>query len=498
MRGLLLAVLLGLAACAPARLTREAGELVEAGRPFPAAMHYLDALDINPKHKKAREGLGEVAKAAYEARLAAAKKAEDEEKWTDALGAYKEVRRLLERLEQHGGVRFDTIDVAERIDAMENAAAEAAYHLGMEHYAAKRFESAIAQFKKAQGYKAGFRDSEKRIADVWFAWGDSDQAAGAWRDAAGRFIEAQRAGNTKGAARAGAIYLALGKAFLATNECRQSVRDLRAARDLVGTAVVKSDLEKAEACAATPVAIVPFDDASRARVSLAGALTDALGAAVRKDATDFVKLLEREAVYELLAEQKLTATKASKSGKLPGANWLVVGRIDDSRVQDARVGSSPRSVLGRLESVCERTTPEGQIVQDPCVIDVPLRYVEYAGTSGARMRGAIRVLDARTGVQSAIYPFDVTQSDNVLFVDGFVGPDGRPVGVRPFDRGGPEVGIPGELYQLLGERRELVSEAELARRVVSTIAAEAAKATLNVVDYEAKATDPVKLTIKPM
>jgi tetratricopeptide (TPR) repeat protein len=495
MRALLpsLVALLLLTGCPAVRLAREGAELAEEGRPYPAAVHYLDALDQNPRLGRAERGLAEVKQAAYEARLAAAREAEAAERYPDALAAYRDLAELLRRLEAHGGLGAPAIDVAERIDAMENAAADAQYRHAELLFGNRAYEKAIAAYRAALSFKPGYRDAERRIGEAWLAWGEADEATGAWRSAAGRFAEAARAGNASGAPRAGSLYAALGSAHLAAGTCRQAVRDLRSARDHLGATPVAQPLAAAEACARTPVAVLPFANPTRAApggVGVPDALAEALGASVDAAASSFVDVLTGASLERVLADARTTAARAVAAGRLPGAHWMVVGELSAAAVDAPRETVTERTVSGWILQPCAEDASRA------CRKDVTVRYLEHDTRVSVRIAGQLRVVDARSGALSATWPFDMTRADQARFADAFRGPDGREVRVV---RGDPdvtrgEVAVPPELVELRDARRALTPPADLARGVIADLAGEARSVVVGVVDAEPPLRDPVELS----
>lgn len=498
MRAVLFPLALSLAlltGCPAAKLSREAAQLAEAGKPYPAAMHYLDALDKNPKLGRAQKGLDATKGAAYDARLAAAREAESGERFPDALTAYRELHTLLERLDEHGGLGKPAIDVNERISAMENAAAEVEYTRGERMLGNKAYAKAVDAYKKALTFKPGYRDAAAKIGAAFFAWGESEEAQGHWRDAAGRFVDAAAAGHAGANARAGSLYAALGRHHTDAGTCRQAVRDYRAARDQLGLAGVKDALAAAEACARTPVAVLPFANPTKGApggVAVPDALAAAITAELRTGASAFVDTLDRAAVDRLIAANKGSAASVTRSGRLAGARWLVVGELTQAAVRTPAPVDSPHTVNGTVRARCE-VERDGTRVTEDCAKDIVVRYVEHELRVDVRLAGQLRVTDAATGAQSAMWPFDVTQSDTVRFADGFIGMDGAAIRVVRWNPGPGDVTVPDEVHSLAEARRELAYPSDLAKKAIAGIAQEGAKVAAGIADAEPPLRDPATL-----
>jgi hypothetical protein len=218
-------------------------------------------------------------------------------------------------------------------------------------------------------------------------------------------------------------------------------------------------------------------------------LADALRAAVAGGASEFVDALDRAALDKLLASARTTAAKASAAGMLAGAHWLVVGELGKAAVNAPREVVTERTVAGWVNQPCESDAAQ------TCRKDVTVRYFEHEARVEVRVAGQLRVVDARSGAQSASWPFDVTKSDVTRHADGFVGPDGRAVRVVRADpdvaRG--EVAVAVDVVELRDARRALVAPAELARVAVEEVARQGAGVVVAVVDAEPPLQDPVVL-----
>jgi tetratricopeptide (TPR) repeat protein len=501
---LALPLLVLLAGCAANRLYRDGETLAQAGASYEAAIRYLDALDEAPQYAMAHEGLASVQRDAYTAKLAEARLAEARRDWASALTAYGELDVLLTRITTHGAVGFPTIDVAERMAATQNHAAD-------DHYAAAEaaqidgaWADAIAGWRSAQALVAGYRDTEARIGGAYFAWATMDEGAGRWRAATGHFVDAAKSGHADGNARAAAVYAALGNAFVWSGNCRQAVRDLRAARDLVApvpaaAAAVKEDLDAAESCAVSTVVLLPFENATRQSpggIALNEAAADGLAASLRAGASGFVKLLERTAVDQIKEEQDLSAKRTGVAGQLTRAHWLVIGKLTQVRVVAPATTATPSTIVGRTASTCPETRTDGTTTTVACLKDVPVRYVDHVGRGEVRLAGSVRVIDSRTGVQTALLPFNVQKSADVHWADGFVGPDGRPV-ILVADGAPPTVAVqvPPALLALEKASRTLPDEGQLVHAALDLLYAETTKGVLLVIDADPPASDPATLVV---
>lgn len=500
----LLLPLLALGGCAANRLYRDGEELARAGASYEAAVRYLDALDRAPNYAMAQEGLASVRRDAYTEKLAEARLAEARREWDAALGAYGALDALLVRVAAYGELGFATIDVKERIAATQNRAADDHYAAAEALAAANDHAGAIAAWRSAQALVPGYRDTEARVGGAYFAWAAADEAAGRWREATAHYVDAAASGHAEGPPRAAAIYAALGNAFVWSGSCRQAVRDLRAARELVApvptlAAAVQEDLDAAESCAVSTVVLLPFENPTRAApggIALDEAAADGLAASLRAGASGFVKLLERSAVEQIKEEQDLSAQRTGVAGKLTRAHWLVVGKLTQVRVVAPTITEKSATVVGRTASTCPETRSDGTTTTVACLKDVPVRYVEHTGHGEVRLGGTVRVVDSRTGVQTALVPFNVREAADVRWADGFVGPDGRPVTLVP-DGAPPTVAVqvPPALIALEKAGRVLPDEGELVQAALAGVYAGTTKQVLAVIDADPPASDPATLVV---
>jgi tetratricopeptide (TPR) repeat protein len=506
---LLLLPLLALSGCAASYAYRDGLDLAQTGEPYAAAARYLDALDADPDHRKARAALDAVVDEAYTTRLGEARAAEDARAWVDARAGYQGLQAFVARLATHGA-GFDTLDLAARVAAVDAAAAEEAYVRAEAALAGKDFAGAVEGWRAALAILPGYRDAGVRTADTLYAWGDAEQAAGKWRSAAGRFVDARDAGHTAGAARAAALYNALGNSFVWSGHCRQAVRDLRLARALAGPSTDAVDVETAEACAATPLVVAPFEDAIGAKpagIALPEAAADSLAASLRAGATPFVQLLERDALERILAEQRIATPTAPKGAstraavpaapsRLPRAHWLVIGKFTQVRASVPPLAAVPTEVVGR--HTCAPPPTDGTVAP-PCVPEARLRYTLREGRGEVRLAGSVRVVDARTGVQAGLWPFDVVRGLDVRFADPVLDADGRAVSLVRDGVDDPGAWqVPSELLALREAPRVLPDESILTRDALDAVCAEAAARTLALLDVEAPAQDPIALTVVPI
>jgi tetratricopeptide (TPR) repeat protein len=223
----------------------EGKEYDESGKEYKAAQKYIAALEINENHRKAALALAAVAEDAYKEKLALAETAEHAGDFARALTEYRELQGYIKDLEAFDVLGFSPINTRSKIEEMANAAAEDRYKKAEAHFANRAWEDAITEYKAAQGFKDGYKDTAQKIASASYSWAEDDLKTNRFRAAAEHFREAAESGGAgyKDATyRAGTIYAALGRHFISADRCRQSVRDLRQAQSLLGPGKVDTYL----------------------------------------------------------------------------------------------------------------------------------------------------------------------------------------------------------------------------------------------------------------
>lgn len=490
-----------LSGCPAAKLYREGQDLYESGKEYKAAQRYLDSLDVNPKFKKAHDALVLVAPDAYAEKLERAVSDENDGNFPGALTEYRELKELLDRIGNYEEVDFPVVNVKKKIDEMENASAEESYREAETQLTAREWEAAILAYKTATSFKRGYKDTEEKIALAFYSWADDEVLSHAYRAGAEHYVEATKSGGVgykDAQAKSGVIYHALGRYFVKSDRCRQAVRDLRRAGSLLGPESIATDLPAAETCAVTPVAILPLENPTGqtvAGMALGDTIADATAAKVQANASEFVRLMERDALDAVLAEQGLSASGlAGGASKVKGVRYLVLGKLTQVRL----VRDTPKATKVTFETRegydCQKTNKEGKSYTSTCYRDVTLSYADHKATISLDVVGSLRVVDVLTGEQLASPAVQATAKDAIHYGDNFKDAAGNPVAISAKGRTGG-IDVDSSYIKLSEARTSLKDEGELANEVVEAIAGQASDATLGVVDVEKKAIDPTTLDL---
>ena len=484
------------------RAYRDGKDFDEGGQDFKAAEKYLEALDADAGHKKAMEALKAVAKDAYDEKLSEAQDSESAKDYPSALRSYDDLATLIAGLKDHDASSFSVIDAKAKSLEMRNSAAETDYQAAEKFFTAKSWEAAIRHYDSAISFMVAYKDCQEKRSAAYYAWGDDQEKAHQYRAAIGDFENAGDNGFYKdAAARSGSIEAALGRYFLDKNLCRQAVADLRSAKQHLSSTDLDTDLAKAEDCAITPVAILPFENptgTNLAGMALGDTLADATTAKVQAGASEYLRLLERSALDAILSEQGLSASGISSGSttKVKGVRYLAIGKITQVKLERPAPTATAGATPGQLPYDCQKTRNDGTAYTATCYTDVSVAYVDHQASVNARVVASLRIVDVATGQQLALQSLESSVSKAVRWADNtHVGTQAVDV-VRGGHTGGVQVG--DALVTLAAAPQALPSDDAIASAIVDDLSTRGAQAVLTATDTAPSAPDPVTLTVAPL
>ena len=485
--------------CAAGQRFDEGKKLEASGDSWGAGQKYIAALKEDANHKDSKEALVAVVKAAYEQKLAEATGLEAKSRFAEALGEYKELKDFVDAAKRMAGARVETVDFDEKMAGLKNAEAEKRYQEGAAALAARSWDDAIGKFNKAIEFGGdGYKDARAKIAEARYGWGEEQFGKKQFRAAADQFARAAKAdASLKDAgSRAASIYLSLGRYFLGADRCRQAVKDFRSAAAIIGEAKLAKDIATAEECSVTPVAILAFDNPTGVNPSgmaLSDTIADAVSGKVRGKATEFVRLVERTALDEILKEQGLTekGVATAGAGKLRGVRFLVMGKLTQVKIDDAPEKTSTKKMVRTESYDCSAT--KKTTGRNICDRDVPISYTLHEAKRAIRITGSVKVIDTKTGEQLATIPVEGIAEDAMAYADDFTRTDNR----EAYDLSANPTPIGGDYTPatLAAAPKTLKDEGELISAAVEAVSTKAAEGVLKAVDVEKPATDPTTLTL---
>lgn len=296
------------------------------------------------------------------------------------------------------------------------------------------------------------------------------------------------------AARAGGLYVALGTHFLGADRCRQAVRDFRAASTIAGEVIVGDNLAKAEECAVTPIAVMPFDNPTGINPSglaLGDTLADQVLSDVKTKASEFIHIVDRTAIETILQEQGLTG--ASPKG-LRGVRFLVTERLTQVMVVEPELASTAATAKARERYVCTKTNSQGQSVQAECVRDIVLNYVDYKSKSSVKLVASAKVIDVKTGEQVGAPQLTALIEDSIHYADNFFA-SGVATNPTTMNRSDGTETYDEAVIALSKAPRSVKPTTVLVDQAINKLGADLATEIVRQVDAEGTITDPATLTL---
>lgn len=469
--------------CPAGKLYREGQRFEEANQDVRAAETYLDALDLKPAQKRSNKALAAMAESAWNQLHRVAAEREAAGSYPEALISYQRLLTLTQRLDQHDLLTFPTIDVAERVEAMANAAADERYRFGEAAVASGRWAGAVKGYSEALSFKADYKDSTQKLAFSYYNWGAASVASGAWREGAERYASAEQTvpRYQDAAAQAARIYAALGRDFKERGACRSAVRDLRASLRYAADPKVEADLGASLSCATSRVAVDVFGNpthVSPGGLAVGDVLSEKLIAAIPRGASEFVRA------------EAYTSAGARGLSAWPGPAYGLSGKLVQVRV------TSPEPVERRRETTVDQRVPCAPGDGEPgslCLVPARIAYVERSLNPSVSLEISLTLTDLHSGATVSTDKVTATAADDVSWAEGLT-LGGRPA---PVAQGDDDLGLvlPDELIERLNAPRQVRGPDTLARAALDQAASAIASKLRPVVDAEAPAADPVALKL---
>lgn len=395
-----------LAGCA-SRDLRTATRYESEGRLLDAATVWVAHLEADMDDLQARHRLELVQRRAWEAEVARADAALAAGDPAAAVAVWRGLVAFRQRL---AGVEATMVpsadDVGKSLAKAEEALADSHYEAGNLAAAASRWEQAITEYNTARAVRPEYRDTTPRIATALAAQGDLDRGVGNYVSALKRYDDAYALSGSDDAQRwATAIRVAWGRADLAAGRCRAAFDRLTAA--LVVDPSVAADLERAQQCARLELVVPAAEDLTAAAptgISVAGLLSDRLGAELRGQGSAHVRLLD--------------AVAPPPPGA--GRRYTVRTRITEQTVA-AKDATAERSVAGVTQVACDSLSSDAFVagVGYVCDADVLVTWTENIRTQEARVAGTVRWYGV-DGVELASEPFVGTDTHEVRWVTAYL------------------------------------------------------------------------------
>lgn len=485
---------------------REGMGLLKSGKEFAAAMLFISALDDNPRHKGALKELTEVAKTAYEEQLEVAEREEKRGRHEQTVEEYKRLLAFVDSAREIGVINFDTIDVYSKLNESMQATAAEAYSSATTSRQGGDWAAAIDGYRKALSYVANYEDAEKAIGESYYEWATNALERRAYRDSVKLYAQAWKSGHAGDAQqRAASIQSAIAGHLVDGGHCRLAVKEYRLAQQIFGHPEIAEGLAAARACAVTPIAMPSVENptgVNPAGMAVSDLLADGIMASVRRNASEFLQVVERGSLDAILREQGLSGiSSTSTPSGVSGVRYLVLGKVTQisSDVGQPVVRSAAEQAEVRF--TCTETGYDGRPYETTCSRQVTVNFEEHSQKASVKMAMSLRVVDVASGTQIATESFTATAEDTIRYGSGFRLIDGTPVAVADTTSNGVFQFTDGQgvistnLSALKNGRTTLATEDQLAQTVMEDIVGRAATSILGATDTAGKAPDPASLDI---
>lgn len=470
-------------------------EAAKRGDYYTAVQEYLGVLSTKPKHSKSLRKLSEVGEKAYIQKLDRAKAYEKQDNLEEALAIYKQLSTYIGQLKRFNALNFTPINIQQAIISVSSGAAEKHYKQAESLFKQNEYMSAISAYQAALELTSPYKDASEKIAESHYLYAENAEKSKQFREAADHFKaahESQR-GFKDAAKRAGKIYYHLGEYFLSRKNCRNAYEDFNRANNIDPLVENLANKRKeAFACAAVKIAFVEFDNPTGknlAGMALGDFIFETIKTKVQANASQFVKMLDREQLDVLAREQQIAAgsfESAANASKLEGVHYLIFGKIN--QMQEMHPGLSKRSVqaIYRYPHEITKTDKKGKAYRTYEMRDANMVYNVYSDSRSVKLAGAIRVVNAKTGAVVINFQIGESASDAVEYAGEYQ---------ARHDLNSQNIELDSDFVRLSKARKSLQDVDSLARSMIENIANKMSNQILQKLDQTPKLSDPRSLSL---
>lgn len=476
--------------CSPAtQAVKRGDELLTMKNHYGATQEYLTALTLEPDHKEAKMKLCQTSRQAYEQKLAIAENFEKTSDFESALPHYKELSTFLERANSYNCLNFSPINAKQKIVEIKSSASEKYYTEAERYFGGGDYSNAIKSYKEALRHNTPYKDSKEKIAESYYRIATKAENQKNYRDAAKNYLEANSAieGYKDATYRTTYLYYSLGEYFLSKELCRNAFNDFNEASKInPGFKNISKKISDADACSISKIAFVRFDNSTRrdiAGMSMGDFIFDDIKSRLQKQASRFIRTLDREELETILSEQKLGMSgitdEYSTFKRLKGVHYLIFGKLTQVNSVHPTPKEENMRTTGTQNYSCTKTGSKGKQYEGTCSRDVTVSYTKHADKISVSLSGSIKVVSVSTGEQLIYHNITANRSDSVTYAD--------------ITSDASSVSIPSSLKDLVDAKRELKDEDSLTKEMVAAIAGEMVGKILEKVDRATSVTDPVEM-----
>jgi len=466
-------------------------ELQKANNYYGSAQEYLTALRLDSANTDAKVKLCKVSGPAYQQKLAVANNFETSENYEVALANYRELNSFLSQVNSFNCLNFATINVEKKISEMSSSASEKHYKEAERYFSKADYELAIRKYEDALNISSPYKDSTGKIAESYYRIGDKQEKAGDFRLASRNYTKANEtiSGYKDCISRATDIHYAFGEYFLSKKHCRNAWEDFNKANTFTPNYKnVSENLKKADECSVIKVAFARFDNPTGRNIagaSVGDYISDEIKSNLQRDASRFIRFLDRDELQALFNEQGLGSKGISEDyttfKKLKGVDYFIFGKLSQVNLISKPGNQETLVTNGKYYYDCTLTDKKGKQYQTTCEKDVPVQYTKHNKGIALSITGSIKMVSVSSGQQVVFRNISERREDSITYADQVVVPSGY------YNR---TIEYPDYIKNLYNQRKDLKDEDTLFKDIVNDVTGSMSQEVLAKIDRVSSVEDP--------
>jgi len=473
-------------------LAKSGDKAATKGDFYTAAESYIDALAKKPKSTKTIEKLREVALPAYDQKLKLAEQYRNGGNLEGALREFKELEQFVGKLRQYNALDFMTIDFAKTFSEVSEGAAETRYTSAEGYFAGQNYDKAIEEYRAALGLRSPYKDCLDKIAESYYRTATADESRGAYRRAAETFLKAGASVPSYKDSRqkAVAIFYALGDYFLGSGQYRKAFEDFSLARAVDPQySDLPAKLTKAKDLATIRIAFVRFENATGnniAGMALGDVILESVKSKIQSRASQFIRTLDRDELYALAQEQRISAGRFDGEVEAPlkmeGVDYMLFGKLN--QVREVRPGRSVETLRATYEYSYEvpYTDSKGRQRTNTKWAEAPMTFDLIKDSFSVSIGGSFKAVAVKSGAVVISKPIGEDGGDSIAYA----------VNVR-MRHGLNDVILDPDVKTLLEARNELADVGSVVNKMIQSVSDALANSLLTALDRAASTSDPGSL-----
>jgi len=484
----------GISGQSASKLAKMGDQAVSKGSYYSGALAYLESLEKSPKSTKTRQKLADVALRAYTQKLNLAEEYRNSGNLDGALREYKELEEFVEKLRKYNAIDFATVDFSRVLSEVSEGAAETRYKNAESYFAGQEYDRAIEEYRGALKLKSPYKDCLEKISESYYRIAAQAETRGAYRMAAENYLKACSAtANYKDAkTKSVSIYYALGNHFLNSGYYRNAYEDfLKASTVDSQFSDLANKLALAKDLATTRIAFTRFENTTEknvAGIALADVITEGIKSKVLARAGQFIRVLDREELYALAQEQRISEgqinSEMSTPLKLEGVDYLVFGKLN--QVRDIRSGPTVERLSAPYEYSVEvpYTDSQGRQKTRTKWYEAPMYFDLIKDGFTMFLGGSVKVISVKTGSVAINMPISEEGGDQIVYATNIRLSTPHTLDSVILDR---------DVAQLINARREIVDIGEIINKMILSISDAVSSSIVLALDKAPQASDPTFL-----